>query len=126
MLDCAIGLIAEPMVWAPPWWIETITYVAVLPSQEWASGFSYLVARMQTIFELRMDSARHGKSSLGSAGRKARGTVWIASWVSLGARRKGSQGKGQPGVVPHREELVELGGESVEIGGKGRCRSGRV
>jgi len=30
------SLIEEPMVWASPRWIETITEVAVFPSQEWA------------------------------------------------------------------------------------------
>jgi len=41
--------------------------------------------------ELRIDSARHGKSSFGFSGRNAMGREWMASWASLGARRKGSQ-----------------------------------
>jgi len=47
--------------------------------------------------ELRIDSARHGKSSSGSSGRKASGREWIASCHSLGARRKGNQGESPTG-----------------------------
>jgi len=43
--------------------------------------------------ELRIDSARHGKSSSGCSGRKARGREWMASCASLGARRNGNQGE---------------------------------
>jgi len=47
--------------------------------------------------ELRIDSARHGKCSPGSSGRKAIGREWIASCASLGVRRKGSQGDSPAG-----------------------------
>jgi len=36
------------------------------------------------------------------------------------------EAKGQPGRVSYRERLVELGGEGVEIGRKGRRGGGRV
>ena len=38
----------------------------------------------------------------------------------------GGEAKGQLGVGPNREGLVKLGGEGVEVGGKGRGKSGRV
>jgi len=87
----------EPIVWTSPGWTETTTEVAVLPSLELASGLRNLAARMRTSLELRIDSARHGKSAPGSSGRKAMGREWMASWVSLGARRKGSQGESPTG-----------------------------
>jgi len=86
-----------PIAWTSPGWTETTTEVAVLPSLELASGLRNLAARMQTSLELRIASARQGKSSLGSSGRKTMGREWIASWVSLGARRKGSQGESPTG-----------------------------
>jgi len=43
--------------------------------------------------ELRIDSARNGKSSSGSSGRKAIGSEWMARCASLGARLKGNQGE---------------------------------
>ena len=91
------SLMEEPIAWTSPGWTETRTEVAVLPSLERASGLRNLAARMRMSLELRIDSARHGKSSLGSSGRKARGREWMASWDSLGARRKGSQGESPTG-----------------------------
>jgi len=38
----------------------------------------------------------------------------------------GGEAKGQPGKLTHRERLVELVGEGVEVWGKGRGGSGRV
>jgi len=38
----------------------------------------------------------------------------------------GGEAKGQPGRVSHREGLVELGGEGVEVGREDRSGSGRV
>jgi len=87
----------EPIAWTSPGWTETTTEVAVLPSLEGASGLRNLAARMRMSLELRIDSTRHGKSSLESSGRKARGREWVASWVSLGARRKGNQGESPTG-----------------------------
>jgi len=49
-----------------------------------------LAARMRMFVELRIDSARQGKSSSASCGRKASGREWMASCASLGARQKGS------------------------------------
>jgi len=38
----------------------------------------------------------------------------------------GSEAKGQPGRVSHREGLVELGREGIKVGREGRSGSGRV
>ena len=95
------SLMDVPIVWTSPGWTETTTEVAVLPSLLRASGLRNLAARMRTSFELRIDYARHGKGSSGSSGRKARGREWMASWASLGARRKGSQG-----VSPTEKDLL--------------------
>ena len=38
----------------------------------------------------------------------------------------GGEAKGQPGRLAHRERLVELVGEGVEVWGKGRSGGGRV
>jgi len=73
-----------------PGWTETMTEVAVLPSLDGVSGLRHLAERMRMFLELRIDSARHRKSSTGSSGRKASGREWIASCASLGARRKGN------------------------------------
>jgi len=51
--------------------------------------------------ELRIDCARQGKTTLGSSGRKALGRESLASWASLGARRKGNQGES-----PTRKDLL--------------------
>jgi len=40
-----------------------------------------------------MESVTLGNSSSGSPGRNASGREWIASWTSLVARQKGSQGE---------------------------------
>jgi len=80
-----------------PGWTETMTEVADLPSLDCALGLRYLVDRMPMFLELRIDSARHGKSSSASSGRKAIGREWMASWASLGARRKGNQGDSPTG-----------------------------
>jgi len=58
-----------------------MTELAVLPSLERASGLRNLAARMRMSLELRIDSARHGKSLLESSGRKARGREWMARSV---------------------------------------------
>jgi len=71
--------------------------VAVLPSLDRMSGLRYRAARMRMFLELRIDCARHGKSSSGSSRRKASGREWMASCPSLGARRKGSQGESPTG-----------------------------
>ena len=62
-----------------PGWTETMTEVAVLPFLDPVSGLRYLAARIRTFLELRIDSARHGKSSSGSSGRKASRMEWMAS-----------------------------------------------
>jgi len=80
----------EPIVGTSRGWTETMTEVATLASLDCAFGLTYLVARRPMFLELRIDSARHGKSSFGSSGRKAMGRQWIASWASLGVRRKGN------------------------------------
>ena len=87
----------EPIVEASPGSTETMTEVADLPSLDRASGLRFLAARMRMSLELRIDSARQGKSSSGSSGRKAMGSEWMASWGSLGARRKGNQGESPSG-----------------------------
>jgi len=91
-------------------WTETMTEVAVLPSLNRASGLRYLVARMHMFLELRIDSARHGKSSSGSSGRKAIESEWMASWASLGARRKRSQGDSPTGnnLLSGEERAVRI------------------
>ena len=61
------------MTGTSPGWTETITEVAVLFSLDRASGLRNLAARMRMFLELRIDSARHGKSSFGSSGRNAMG-----------------------------------------------------
>ena len=65
--------IEEPIAGTSPGWTETMTEVAVLPTLDSAFGLSYLAARIRMSFELRIDSARQGKSSSGSSGRKAMG-----------------------------------------------------
>jgi len=89
--------IEEPIVSTSPGWTETITEVAVLTSLNCTLGLRYLAARMRMFLELRSDSARHGKSSSGSSGRKASGREWMARCASLGARRKGNQGDSPTG-----------------------------
>jgi len=89
--------IEGPIVRTSPGWTETITEVAVLPSLDRVSGLRYLAERMRMFLELRIDSARHGKSSSGSSGRKASGREWMARCASLGARRKGNQGDSPTG-----------------------------
>jgi len=91
------GLMEEPIAWTSPGWTETTTEVAVWPSLERASGLRNLAAWMRMSLELRIDSARHRKIALKSSGRKARGREWMASWVSLGARRKGNQAESPTG-----------------------------
>jgi len=85
--------IEEPIVRTSPGWTETMTEGAVLPSLDRLSRLRYLAERMRMFSELRIDSARHGKSSSGSSGRKASGREWMSSCTSLGARRKGNQGE---------------------------------
>jgi len=75
----------------------TTTEVAVLPSRDCALGLRYLAAGIRMFLELRIDSARRGKSSSRSSGRKASGREWMASCDSLGARRKGGQGESPTG-----------------------------
>jgi len=86
------GRIEEPIAGTSPGWTETITEVASLPSLDCALGLRYLAARILMFLELRIDSARQGKGSFWSSGRKAIGREWMASWASLGARWKGNQG----------------------------------
>jgi len=87
----------EPIEGTSPGWTDTMTEVPVLPSLDCASGLRYLAVRMRMFLELRIDSARQGKRSLGSSGRKAMGREWMASWDSFGARRKGNQGDSPTG-----------------------------
>jgi len=89
--------IEEPIARTSPGWTETMTEVADFPSLDSAFGLSYLAARMHMFLELRMDSARQGKSSSVSSGRNTMGREWMASWASLGARRKGNQGDSRTG-----------------------------
>jgi len=89
--------IEEPIAGTSPGWTEMMTEVADLPSLDCTLGLRYLAARIRISLELRIDSARQGKSSSGSSGRKAMGREWMASWASLGARRKGSQGDSPTG-----------------------------
>ena len=84
--------IEEPIAGTSPAWTEMMTEVADFPSLDCAFGLRYLAARMRMFLELRIDSARQGKSSSGSSGRNAMGREWMASWDSLGVRRKGNQG----------------------------------
>ena len=56
-----------------------MTEVAVLPSLDRVSVLRYLAARMRMFWEVRIDSARHGKSSSGSSGRKVSRREWMAS-----------------------------------------------
>ena len=78
-----------------------MTDVPDLPSLDCVLGLRYLAARMRMFLELRIDSARQGKRSLGSSGRKAIRREWMASRASLGARRKGNQGES-----PTRKDLL--------------------
>ena len=71
--------IEEPIVSTSPGWMETMTEVADLPSLDCALGLRYLADRIRMFLELRIDSARHGKSASGSSGRKAIGREWMAS-----------------------------------------------
>jgi len=80
-----------------PGWTETMTEVADLPSLACGLGLRYLAERMRMFFELRIDSARHRKSSSASSGRKASGREWMASCASFGARRQGNQGDSPTG-----------------------------
>jgi len=63
--------IKVPIAGKSPGWTETMTEMADYPSLDCALGLRYLAARMRMSLELRMDSARQGKSSSGSSGRKA-------------------------------------------------------
>jgi len=87
--------------------------VADFPSLDCAFGLRYLAARMRIFLELRMDSARQGKSSSGSSGRKAMRREWMASWASLGARRKGTQGDSPTG-----KDLLSSEGRASKYGAK--------
>ena len=69
--------IEESIAGRSPVWTERITEVAVLPPPDWALGLRYLAARMRMSLELRIDSARQGKSSFGSSERKAMGSKWM-------------------------------------------------
>jgi len=80
-----------------PGWMQTMTDVAALPSLDRVSGLRYLAASIRMFLELRIDSARHGKSSSGSSEREASGREYMASCASLGARRKGNQGESPTG-----------------------------
>jgi len=62
-----------------PGWTETIMEVADLPSPDCAFGLRCLADSMRMFFELRIDFARHGKSSSGTSGRKAIGRASMAS-----------------------------------------------
>ena len=53
-----------------PGWTETMTEVADFPSPDCALGLRYLADRMGMFLELRIDSARHWKSSSGSKGNR--------------------------------------------------------
>jgi len=107
--------IEDPIAGTSPGWTETMTEVAVLPSLDCASGLRYLAARMRIFLELRIDSARHGKSSSGSSGRKAIGREWIASCDSLGARRKGNQGDSPSGndLLSWQERASKYGAKAA-------------
>jgi len=89
--------------------------VAVLPSLDRVSGLRYLSAWMRMSLELRIDSARHGKSSTPSSGRKAIGSEWMASQAPLGARRKGSQGASPTGndLLSWEERASKYGAEAA-------------
>jgi len=65
--------------------------------------------------ELRIDSARHGKSSSGSSGRKASGREWMASCASLGAWRKGNQGVSSTGndLLSWQERASKYGAKAA-------------
>jgi len=89
--------IEDPIAGTSPEWTETITEGASVPSQDWGFGLRYLAARICMFLELRIDSAREGKCAFGSSGRKAMGREWMASWASLGGRRKGNQGESPTG-----------------------------
>ena len=92
-----------------------MTEVAALPSRDCALGLRYLVARMHMFLELRIASARHGKSSSGSSGRKAIGREWMASCASLGARRKGNQGESPMGndLLSWQERASKYGAKAA-------------
>jgi len=85
------------MVRTSPGYTDTTTEVAVLPDRVSGLWLRYLAARMRTLLELKMESARLGKSSSGTWGRKAIGREWMVSWNSLGARRKGNKGESPTG-----------------------------
>ena len=87
--------------------------VAVLPTLDCALGLRYLAARMRMFLELRIDSARHGKSSSRSSGKKASGRQWIASCASVGARRKGNQGDS-----PTENDLLRWQERALKYGAK--------
>ena len=89
--------IEEPIVGTSPAWTETMIEVASLPSLDCALAFRYLAARILMFLELRIDSARKGKSSFCSSGRWAMEREWMGSWASLQARRKGNQGDSSTG-----------------------------
>jgi len=99
---------------------EKMTEVADLPALDSGLGLSNLHERIWTFFELSIESARLGNSPSGSPGRKASGREWIASWTSLGARGKRSQG------VSHQERKVELDGKRCDIWCEGSRGGGRV
>jgi len=106
--------IEAPIAGTSPGWTETMTEVADFPSLDCAFGLRYLAARMRMFLELRIDSAMQGNSSSGSSGRKAIGREWMASWASLGARRKGNQGESPTG-----KDLLSWEERASKYGAKG-------
>jgi len=86
VLEREKSLLEDRIAGTSPGCEETTTEVAALPSFDCAFGLRYLAGRMRMSLELRINSARQGKSSSGSSGSKAMRREWIASWASLGAR----------------------------------------
>ena len=72
-LDSEKSLIEYPMTGTSPGLTKTITDVADLLALDSEFGLRYLAERISTFFVLRMETARLGKSSSGSSGRKASG-----------------------------------------------------
>ena len=64
--DPEYSLMEDPIGGTYPRCTDTTTKVAVLPDLDSVLGLRYLAARMRTVGELKIESARLGKSSSGS------------------------------------------------------------
>ena len=95
--------------------------MASLPSLDCALGLRYLAARILMFLELRMDSARRGKSCV--LGRRKEGD---GEGVDGELGPVGGEADGYPGRLSHRERLVDLAGQGIKARCEGGSGGGRI